>query len=181
MALMTRGLIGFALPAIFGVDLMIARRRVRRWGYALAAMAVAILPLVLWYWRLIDHYGQVFFAAHEAWLDREAFGTLSPSWRRYTGLPEYVFMLAKSYWPWLPFAVAGMVSVIRGRQRRLYVLLIWFVVVLMMCAAAKSRVLRYMLPGYPALSILTAVGLMALIPARFIQKGLRFATPVLWR
>ena len=178
MALMTRGLIGFALPAIFGLDLIVARRR-PRWGYALAALAVAILPLALWYWRLIDHYGQVFFTAHEAWLDREAFGTLSPSWRRYTGLFEYMFMLAKSYWPWLPFAIAGIVTIIRGRQRRLFVLLIWFVVVLAMCAAAKSRVLRYMLPAYPALSILSAIGLAALIPVRFIQRGLLFATPVL--
>jgi 4-amino-4-deoxy-L-arabinose transferase-like glycosyltransferase len=178
MALMTRGLIGFALPAIFGLDLIIARRR-PRWGYALAGLALAILPLALWYWRLMHHYGQVFFAAHEAWLDREAFGALSPSWRRYTGLFEYVFMLAKSYWPWLPFAIAGMVAVIRGRQRRLFVVLIWFVVVLAMCAAAKSRVLRYMLPAYPALSILTAAGLVTLIPVRFIQKALFFAMPVL--
>ncbi len=178
MALMTRGLIGFALPAIFGLDLIIVRRR-PIWGYALAALAIAMLPLALWYWRLIDHYGQVFFTAHKAWLDREAFGTLSPSWRRYTGLPEYVFMLAKSYWPWLPFAIAGMATVIRGGQRRLYVALIWFIVVLAMCAAAKSRVLRYMLSAYPALSILTAVGLAALIPVRSIQKGLLFATPVL--
>lgn len=178
MALMTRGLIGFALPAIFGLDLIIARRR-PKWGYALAALAIAILPLALWYWRLIDHYGQVFFTAHEAWLDREAFGALSPSWRRYTGLFEYVFMLAKSYWPWLPFAIAGMVAVIRGRQRRLFVLLIWFTVVLVMCAAAKSRVLRYMLPAYPALSMLTAIGLVTLIPLRVIQKGLLFLTPVL--
>jgi hypothetical protein len=48
-----------------------------------------------------------------------------------------------------------------------------------MCAAAKSRVLRYMLPAYPALSILSAVGLVTLIPVRFIRKGLLFATPVL--
>ena len=180
MALMTRGLIGFALPAIFGLDLVIARRR-PHWGYALAALALAILPLAFWYWRLIHHYGQVFFTAHEAWLDREAFGSLSPSWRRYTGLFEYVFMLTKSYWPWLPFAIAGMVTVIRGRQRRLYILLIWFcVVVLAMCAAAKSRrCCVTMLPAYPALSILTAIGLVTLIPVRFIQKGLRFATPVL--
>ena len=178
MALMTRGLIGFALPAIFGLDLIVARRR-PHWGYATAALLLAILPLALWYWRLIDHYGQVFFTAHEAWLDREAFGELSPSWRRYTGLPEYLFMLAKSYWPWLPFAIAGMVTVIRGRQRRLFILLIWFAVVLAMCAATKSRVLRYMLPAYPALSILSAAGLVALIPMRFIQKGLLFVTPVL--
>ncbi|MEO8050273.1 MAG: glycosyltransferase family 39 protein [Acidobacteriota bacterium] len=178
MALMTRGLIGFALPAIFGLDLMIARRR-PHWGYAFAALAVAILPLVFWYWRLIDHYGQVFYTAHEAWLDREAFGALSPSWRRYTGVPEYLFMLAKSYWPWLPFAIAGMVAVIRGRQRRLYLLLIWFGVVLLMCGAARSRVLRYILPAYPALSILAAIGLVSLIPVRFIRKGLLFAAPVL--
>jgi len=178
MALMTRGLIGFALPAIFGLDLIISRRR-PRWGYALAGLALAILPLALWYWRLIHHYGPVFFTAHEAWLDREAFGALSPSWRRYTGLFEYVFMLAKSYWPWLPLAITGIVTVIRGRQRRLYVVLVWFVVVLAMCAAAKSRVLRYMLPAYPALSILTAVGLVTLIPVRFIQKGLLYVTPVL--
>ena len=178
MALMTRGLIGFALPAIFGLDLIIVRRR-PRWGYALAALALAILPLALWYWRLIDHYGQVFFTAHEAWLDREAFGALSPSWRRYTGLFEYVVMLAKSYWPWLPFAIAGIVTVIRGRQRRLFILLIWFGVVLLMCAAARARVLRYMLPAYPALSILAAIGLVTLIPGRFIQKGILFATPVL--
>jgi 4-amino-4-deoxy-L-arabinose transferase-like glycosyltransferase len=88
-------------------------------------------------------------------------------------------MLVKSYWPWLPFAIAGMVTIIRGRKRRLFVLLIWFVVVLAMCAAAKSRVLRYMLPAYPALSILTAVGLVTLIPLRIIQKGLMFAMPVL--
>ena len=71
------------------------------------------------------------------------------------------------------------VMVIRGRQRRLYVLLVWFGVVLAMCAAAKSRVLRYMLPAYPALSVLTAVGLIAFIPVRFIQKALLFVTPVL--
>jgi len=88
-------------------------------------------------------------------------------------------MLVKSYWPWLPFAIAGIVAVIRGRQRRLFNLLIWFVVVLAMCAAAKSRVLRYMLPVYPALSILAAIGLATLIPSRFIRKGLLIVTPVL--
>jgi hypothetical protein len=36
-----------------------------------------------------------------------------------------------------------------------------------------------MLPAYPALSILTAVGLVRLVPVRFIQKALFFATPVL--
>ncbi len=92
--------------------------------------------------------------AHSAWLGREVYGALSPAWRRYTGLPEYGFMVAKSYWPWLPFMIAALVAVIRSRQRQFFVLVIWIAVVLVMCAAARSRVLRYMLPAYPAFAIL---------------------------
>jgi hypothetical protein len=39
--------------------------------------------------------------------------------------------------------------------------------------------LRYLLPVYPAFSILAAVGLAGLIPVRFIKRGLLVATPLL--
>ncbi len=48
MALMTRGLIGFALPIIFALDLAIARRR-PRWGYAFAGLVLAILRPSVFY------------------------------------------------------------------------------------------------------------------------------------
>ena len=78
LALMTRGLIGFALPAIFGLHLLITRRR-PRWGYLASALVLAILPLALWYARLIHVYGRVFLDAHAAWLDREVYGCLVPA------------------------------------------------------------------------------------------------------
>lgn len=178
LALMTRGLTGLALPAIFGIDAAIARRPVRL-RYAAAGLGIALLIPALWYAWQIHSYGQFFFAVHSAWLDREAFGALSPAWRRYTGLPEYAWMLAKSYWPWLPFMVAGAVAVVRRRERRLYLLLVWIAVFAVMCAAAKSRVLRYMLPAYPAFSILAAIAIAQFVPFTYIRNGLRVATPAL--
>ena len=50
------------------------------------------------------------------YMNQEVTGALSPAWRRYTGAFEYIWMISKSYWPWLPAMIAGMVFVIR-RQR----------------------------------------------------------------
>src|ERR1039457_6269463 len=88
-------------------------------------------------------------------------------------------MLAKSYWPWLPAMMAGLAVVIRGRDRRLWLLIPWVAVVFALCAAARSRVLRYMLPAYPAFAILAALGLRKFVPDRYLRAGLRVATPVM--
>jgi hypothetical protein len=88
-------------------------------------------------------------------------------------------MLAKSYWPWLPAMLAGLTVAVRGRDRRLWLLVLWAAVVFALCAAARSRVLRYMLPAYPAFAILAAIGLKKFVPDRYLRAGLRVATPVL--
>jgi hypothetical protein len=88
-------------------------------------------------------------------------------------------MLAKSYWPWLPAMLAGLAVVIHGRDRRLWLLIPWVAVVFALCAAARSRVLRYMLPAYPAFAILAAVGLRKFVPERYLRVGLRVATAMM--
>jgi 4-amino-4-deoxy-L-arabinose transferase-like glycosyltransferase len=88
-------------------------------------------------------------------------------------------MMAKSYWPWLPVMIAGAVVVIRGQNRRLWLLVWWVAVVFALCSVTRSRVLRYMLPAYPAFSILSALGLLKLVPAQRLRSGLRIAMPVL--
>lgn len=177
MALMVRGLIGLALPAIFLIDL-VARRKRPPIAYLAAALAIAFLPIALWYAHLLSLFRDHFVHLHEGWLNREVFGPLNPPWRRYTGLPEYLWMLAKSYWPWLPFTIAGIVIVIRERRRPLFLLLGWVAAVLLLCAAARSRVLRYMLPAYPAFSILAAIGLLKLIPRRIVERAMNWAAPL---
>jgi len=178
ITLLTRALTGFGLPLIFAIQLVVERRRppVR---YAIAALAIAILPLALWYARVIHVYGAWFYQGGSVWLERTVTETLSPAWRRYTGITEYAWMFAKSYWPWLPFTIAGGVAVIRGRDRRMLLLIVWASVVVVMYGAASSRVLRYILPAYPAFAVLAAIGLVRFVPLRYLRNGIRVLTPVL--
>lgn len=178
LAQMTRSMMGLALPVVFILHLLVTRRR-PVWRYAIPALLLAYLPLTAWYAYLVHQFGAWFVEVHSTWLRNEVYGGLSPAWRRYTGAPEYVWMLAKSYWPWLPAMLAGLVVVARGRDRKLWLLIPWVAVVFVLCAAARSRVLRYMLPAYPAFAILAAVGLRRFVPVRYLRTGLGIATPVL--
>ncbi len=178
LAQLTRSMMGLALPAVFVLHLIVTRRRPPL-RYAIPALVLAYLPLTLWYAYLIHLFGAWFLTVHSTWLRNEVYGSLSPAWRRYTGAIEYAWMLAKSYWPWLPATIAGIVVVVRGRDRRLWLLILWVAVIFILCATARSRVLRYMLPAYPAFSILAALGIQRFVPSRYLRVGLRVATPVL--
>jgi hypothetical protein len=153
----------------------------RRAGLYIAGGALlAFLPLASWYWYLHITQPTFSFAAHLAFFDRAVFSAAPDQpWRRYTGVFECGWMLAKSYWPWLPFLAAGIVGAARKRDSRSWLLLLWAGVVFAICAAARSRVLRYMLPAYPAFAILSAGGAMQLIGERRVRHGMRVLAPVL--
>ncbi|MBV8731403.1 MAG: glycosyltransferase family 39 protein [Acidobacteriia bacterium] len=181
LAQITRGLMGIALPLCFAIDAVVNRRKPPL-RFALATAALTFLPVTVWYGVQFQAHGSDFLPVHMAWLNREAFGELSPPWRRYTGAPEYAWMLVKSYWPWLPFMLVGIAAAFRERQpaasRALRLLLIWIAAVFVLCAAAKSRVLRYMLPAYPAFAVMASIGIQKLIPAPHIWKAMRLLAPV---
>jgi hypothetical protein len=177
MALMVRGLIGFGLPVIFAVDLIALRRRMP-WRWLLPSLFIAFLPFVAWDIYLFLRYRDYFVGLQGGWLSREVYGPLNPPWRRYTGLFEYLWMLVKSYWPWLPATLAGMIAIGRERRRSLFLLLGWAGTVLLLCAAARSRVLRYMLPADPAFAILAAIGLLRWIPRRIVERAMDWLPPL---
>lgn len=174
MALLTRGLIGLALLGIFAIDWKVTRR-ISLLRY-LSTAAIAILPLACWYGYSLLRYPD-FSEVHRVWLQQEVYGPLTPSWRRYTGAFEYAFMLLKSYWPWLPALAAGIALAIRGRRRELYPLLTWAAVVFALCAVNRSRVLRYMLPAYPAFAILSAAAIAKFVPRRFLETAMNWIPP----
>lgn len=176
--LMTRGIVGLGLPAIFAIHAWIARRKVPG-TYAAAALLLSFAPLLGWFAELYIVHGERLFIQYKAWLDLKLAGESLPGWRRFTGVPEYLWMLTKSYWPWLPFLAIGLVEVVRGRDRRQNLLTVWAVVMFLMCAAAGSRILRYMLPAYPAFSLFAAIGLAKVVPERFVIKGFQILTPLL--
>lgn len=176
-ATMTRSLTGIILIPIFVAHALVTRRR-PSWRYTIPALVLAVLPLTAWYARMIYLYRDIVLA-HVSFLSRAVYGEMSPPWRKYTGAPEYAWMLIKSYWPWLPAMIAGIAAVWRGRDRRLYLVLLWAAGVFALCAVVKSRVLRYMLPAYPAYAILAAAGLAHYIPRRYLTWGMRVGTVVL--
>jgi 4-amino-4-deoxy-L-arabinose transferase-like glycosyltransferase len=178
MAQLTRALAGVSIPLLFAVD-MIANRRRPPLRYLIGAALIAFVPPVAWYAQWIYRYGEEFFIRHSMYMNQEVTGELSPPWRRYTGALEYIWMISKSYWPWLPAMIAGMVLVIRKKERKLRLLILWVAVVYVLCAITKSRVLRYMLPAYPAFAILSAIGLLWLARERCVRNCLRVLTPLL--
>lgn len=175
---LTRALAGFSVPLFFAADLVWNRRRFPD-RYLIGAAIAAFLPPIAWYAQWIWRYGQDFFYWHGIYMNQEVTGALTPAWRRYTGAFEYLWMIAKSYWPWLPAMIAGLVLAIRKRDPKSRLLIAWIAVVYLLCAITKSRVLRYMLPAYPALAILSAIGLLWLVPQNYVRNGLRVITPIL--
>jgi 4-amino-4-deoxy-L-arabinose transferase-like glycosyltransferase len=178
LAQLTRAMMGLSIPLLFAID-MVANRRRPPLRYLIAGVLVAFVPPIAWYAQWIYRYGGDFFVRSSIYMNQEVYGSLSPPWRRYTGAFEYIWMIAKSYWPWLPAMIAGMVLVIRRRDRKLRILILWIAVVYVLCAITKSRVLRYMLPAYPAFAILSAIGLLGWLPERYVRNGLRVVTAVL--
>ncbi len=178
LAQLTRALAGISIPLLFAIDL-IANRRRPPLRYLIGAALIAFIPPSAWYAQWIYRYGEEFFLRNSLYMNQEVTGELSPAWRRYTGAFEYIWMICKSYWPWLPAMITGIVFAIRQRDRKLRILILWIAVVYVLCAITKSRVLRYMLPAYPAFAILSAIGLVWLTPERYLRNGLRVLTPLL--
>lgn len=174
-ALLTRGLVGLGVPLTLLLDLWLRPRPHRI--PALSAIALAFLPMGAWYAHHFWLYGSFFWEVQTDFLSNKISGNELPPWRRFTGAFEYAWMLAKSYWPWLPFSATGLWITARQRDRRFALLWIWCAVMYAACSIGGSRVLRYLLPAYPAFSILAAVGLRHWIPQRYLETGMRWLAP----
>ncbi|MEO5925483.1 MAG: glycosyltransferase family 39 protein [Bryobacteraceae bacterium] len=163
-ALLTRGVVGFAVP----LTLLLLWRG---WKPALA-IAVACLPITAWYANQWNTYGDFFWTVQSNFLSDKISGDLE-GYRRFTGAYDYAKDLAGSYWPWLPFLLGGLWL----RDKRLRVLYVWCIVMFVACSVGGSRVLRYLLPAYPAFSIIAAVGLMKWVPEKYLRTGLNVLAP----
>jgi len=77
------------------------------------------------------------------------------------GLAFYPSKLAETYWPWLPFAIAGGILLARRRGERaarLWLLHLGLVSAVMLAATVRKT--RYLYPLYPALSVLAGAAIV---------------------
>ena len=170
MAKGPQGLFGVAVAPILWWRHGVLRERVRsRW--AVAAAVVVFLLVVPWTWARIDDdagYAETYF--HD-----QIGGALLERGNAKRGPLWYFGKLARSYWPWLPFALAGIVLLAR-RVRDDGAAQAWLgygVIALAVTMSAVSRRPRYLFPLYPMLAVASGVSLGILARRlRYLLPGL---------
>lgn len=171
-ALLMRGVGGVVVPATLGLDWIVRRKHS---GLAWVVLGSSFVPVLAWYDHLIGLYGDFFWTVQTDFLRTKLSGEVAGV-RRLTGLFEYAWMLLQSYWPWLPLTLFGLWVAIR--ERRLKLLVIWSGVMYAACSVGGSRVLRYLLPAYPAFSIFAAWAVVRLVKPEVRQKVFAFVAPL---
>jgi 4-amino-4-deoxy-L-arabinose transferase-like glycosyltransferase len=79
------------------------------------------------------------------------------------GFVEYPKLLLRHYWPWLPLTLIGLAgqikALVRSRDPAAALLVIWVACVLIPFSLAEAKVLRYIMPIFPAFAVLAAAAL----------------------
>ncbi len=180
LAGLTRSILGLSALGVIGAHLLMGRKWASlRSGYLWLGMILALgLPLG-WFCTQYHWYGEAFLQHHFSYTAENA-RSIDPQrgWRFLLGLGEYPFLLLKLYWPWLPCLVGGLVLVTRRLRNQtsdergglsaeaLWLLLLWVIVVMLPFSLIQHKVLRYILPAFPAFAILSALALRRWIPER---------------
>lgn len=185
LCMMIRSPIGIFPLAVILVHLTYTRRfRLLFSPYMIGCLAFAIALPATWYIHEYSVFGSVFVERHLAnFFAHSASAVPNPAWQVFIGYFEYAFLLAKLYWPWFPFMVYGLIRAtgrtLKTRESIEGLLVIWFCVVVISLSLADAKVLRYILPVFPALAMLSAYSLLRLLPQRILPNFARFVVLLL--
>lgn len=172
-AFLTKGLLGFALPAIVLAPVLTWERRWRialrhAWIAPLTAIGV-VLP-----WSLAvahsdaDFWPWFFWNEHVRRFSSQDAQHVAPVW-------YYVPVLLGCAMPWVPLWPAAVVG-LRARPPTPLVrfALCWLASPFLLFSIARGKLAIYLLPCFPALAILTALGLRAELArsGRWLRAGL---------
>jgi 4-amino-4-deoxy-L-arabinose transferase-like glycosyltransferase len=164
--ILTRSILGL-IPAgiILGHLLLMKRHEIFRSGYFWIGLFVALSAPSIWYVSQYQLHGDPFLARHFSFIASKIFSQddSSSGTAFLRGLIEYPWLLLRLYWPWLPFMVFGMGlqcrKMIRSRDNLATLLVLWVVLVLVPFSLVEVKILRYIMPIFPAFSILAAMPL----------------------
>jgi 4-amino-4-deoxy-L-arabinose transferase-like glycosyltransferase len=173
LGLLTRPFVGVISPAIFLTHLLWIRRfDLLRSRYILAGVGLAALFPLLWYGTQYRLYGLQSMLGPTTLLSHQLSYSKTPQLRKILRelLPGYPWLLLKVYWPWLPFAVTGLVmcarKVVRERESSSALLLSWVAWILLPYSLGSIKLLRYILPVFPAFAVLAAMPIHHWLPAK---------------
>lgn len=184
LATLTRSPMGLFPLGIIVLHLFFTRRWKQLFSFYFSGCVVlALLIPATWYVREYSLFGDVFvnwhfgnFLAHSAAAAKSRDG-----WERFLWYFEYFFLIVKLYFPWFPLMFYGLFLSFRKLRNSRFsapaesLLIVWFFVVLIPFSLAESKVLRYILPVFPAFAILSAYALHRLLTPQRLPKFAQIA------
>lgn len=175
LGMLTRSVIGLLPLAIILVHLVLTKH------YRLLVSPWLILGILLglsfpaaWLANEVHQHGVSVLASHLAFIHSKVRpGEVAGRW---SGFWNYPIAMLKYYWPWLPFLLVGLVQAARAtvarRETVATLLIVWVLLVVVPFSLIQTRYPRYILPAFPAFSILSAMALDRWLPEG--RRGLFF-------
>lgn len=157
-AILTRSVIGF-IPLLFIIAHLIASKRLRKLIFPLSGCVLASLAVPAVWFVSMGNLHPDFWNGHLGFILSKTPPSEGSLMRWFLGLFQYPYLLAKNYWPWALFAAIGIWKYARrlGKTEKApLVLILWVAAVIVPLSFAGSKVLRYIMPAFPAFSLLVA-------------------------
>ncbi len=160
LATLTKGPVGLALPGLVAVIYLILRRSLIKtlkeipWITGLSIYLAVVLP---WYGAILYKHGYQFFK------DFIVFHNIHRFTGKIPGHPTaWWYYLANYFWLFLPFSLFFPFAVYRILKEKrnlgddiLEFSLVWFFTVFLFFQVAHTKLAHYLLPSFPAFSVIT--------------------------
>jgi 4-amino-4-deoxy-L-arabinose transferase-like glycosyltransferase len=169
LAVLTKGLVGILIPAAAAALFMLIHRdwylplRVRPW-WTLAILLLFGAPWFVLVSQRNPEFAHFFFVVQhfQRYLSQQGFDRYMPWW-------FFIAVLAGGFLPWTTFLPGALVTAVRSARagdRASSFLTIWALFVLLFFSISQSKLVPYIVPMLPALSLLTGRAIARLTPER---------------
>lgn len=161
-AILTRSILGFIpLAVIICHSLLVHRFRLFRSTRFVFGIILAVILPAIWYVSQYGLHGKPFLDQSLSVITSKLSSGGETELSSVPGnLIQYPVLLLRLYWPWLPFMIAGLWiearKAIRYKDHYSILLIIWILFVLAPLSLAEMKILRYIMPIFPAFALLAA-------------------------
>lgn len=184
---LSKGVLGLALPGVvifayLSVETLLERRLViSHWWRPLLFTVPALLPLMLWLWRL---YGQGGHQALTAVLWTNSVGRFSGSFEiagHYEPFYYYLSKLPEAFLPWNLLVYLGLWHFRKALRSNRYLLFfsLWLLAQFLLLSLASSKRMVYLMSLTPAAAVI-AMELLWVLRERWCQRALTSAGAQRW-
>lgn len=166
----------FPLAIIFCHLTMSKRYKLFLSPHLISSIIIALLLPATWYVAEYRLFGDFFINRHfNNVLAHSVETTNRTPGQQLLWYFEYLFKLGRLYLPWFPFMLFGLFLSFKklkeGKSKEIqFLLLIWLFVVLIPFSVAESKVLRYILPVFPVMSIYTAYAILKILSVKNLPR-----------